>query len=362
MPTDLVILVPGFMGSALLCKRPGRSGELATDYIWSEDLGDILFGDKIDLLQYPAPAEVQVEPKHILDKLVLYNLPLAGTEAYATLRKHLAQLEGYRKERMLKEFSYDWRESIEVSAEKLTRYIMQVVSENRIKSIGLVSHSMGGLICKLAMASSDVLRRYGRLLIYIGGPLQGSMKAYYTLKLFPVLNSAFSTLMATLIYKLREFIGGNAKDRLMQAIRTFPSVYELLPPQWDSAHLLTETGQSRSCVDDALWSEPYRPLVTNARRVQEKLAAIRLDIPTWAIFSSAHDTDQIYRLGGGPPYVFKGDVVETDTRGDGTVTAFSATYGLPTDRRLLVSTGPSKHLDLCRNKEVLTYLEGLVFG
>jgi pimeloyl-ACP methyl ester carboxylesterase len=362
MPTDLVVLVPGFMGSALLYKGPGRSGELAIDYIWSEDLTDILFGDAIDRLQYPAPTGVQVEPKHILNKLVLHNVPLAGTEVYATLRRHLAQLADCREGRMLKEFSYDWRESIEVSAERLVRWIVQVLSENRIKSIGLVSHSMGGLICKLAIASSDVLQKYGRLLVYIGAPMLGSTKAYFTLQRFPALNSAFSTLTVFLIYKLREFVDGKAKDRLMQAIRTFPSVYELLPPQWDSPHLLTETGQGKSCVDDELWSEPYRPLVMNARRVQEKLASIQLDIPTWSIFSSAQPTDQIYQLRGNPPYVFNGEVVKTDTRGDGTVTAYSATYGCPHEMRFLVTTGPNKHLDLCRNKDVLTQLEGLVFG
>lgn len=358
MLPELVVFVPGIMGSALRYTGPGPLGNLVTEFVWSEDVGGILLGKGLDLLSYPTPPGAKISAEYIIEGASLLGVSLPGYETYATLLSRWRDL-AYRQRKTLMEFPYDWRQSISVSASELSHRILETISEKHINSVALVGHSMGALVCRLALGTSPQLRSHVSLLVYIAAPLQGAIKALYTLKISPSLNSAFdwSVRLVRIKDAVTQVSGFNA---LMDTIRTFPSVYELLPPK-ELTYLITETGRHKSCVDEDLWPSHLRLNVERAKHVQNRLAQVRLDTPVVVIYSAAYETDHAYIIRGAPAYQLQEEAVQT-VQGDGTVTVESATHDCPLENRYLVQSQPYGHTTLCRNKRALAMLERLLFG
>ncbi|MBI4841922.1 MAG: hypothetical protein HY803_12770 [candidate division NC10 bacterium] len=113
-------------------------------------------------------------------------------------------------------------------------------------------------------------------------------------------------------------------------------------------------------MDEDLWVDFLRRRVEEAKRVQNSLAQVRLDIPVLVIYSAAHPTAQVYEIEAAPPYRLEGKPRLT-VDGDGKVSVASATHGCPLEQRLLVEKSPCEHLDLCRNDGVLAKLERRLF-
>lgn len=357
VPRRLIVFVPGIMGSALRYTGPGPLGNLVRDFVWSEDVGGILFGRGLDLLSYPTPSGAKISAEYIIEGATLLGLGVPGYETYATLLRRWREL-AHSKRQDLMEFPYDWRQSTSVSATQLNRKIIERVSNKRIHSVALVGHSLGGLVCRLAAGTSEELRRYVRLLVCIATPLQGALKAFYTLKREPSLNSAFD--WSLYLVRVKEAVtGGSRFNALMDTIRTFPSVYELLPPK-ELTYLITETGRTKSCMDEDLWPDYFRSRLDDAKRVQDRLAQVRLNRPVLVIYSAGYPTPQAYLIRGTPPYILD-KLANQMVHGDGTVTVQSATYDCPVEMRYLVKNKPYGHNNLCRNEEALAMLEGLLF-
>lgn len=361
----LLVFVPGIMGSALRYKGPGPLGDPIEEYVWGEDITDLFSSDKLDWLRYPTPKESRVEATHIIERVVFYGVRVLSVEKYASLLSRWRQLANRLGVEFM-EFAYDWRQSILTSALTLTRRVMTVVSRRQIEKIVLVGHSMGGLVCLPALHRSEELSARVSLLVHIATPLRGSVRAFYALKVAPRLSPAADVAIPLMsiwdVYRRFRRQAG-LFDKFMTAIRSCPSVYELLPPK-QIQPLVTDTGRRRGCVEDDIWDRMSRPLINQARKTHNLLAQTqRLVTPLITVYSAEFDTDNTYRVRGNPPYAFDGEVVFDGTKGDGIVTVDSATAWCPPPGRYRETTPPHlRHGDICRNPATLRYLEEQIFG
>jgi len=352
---DKVVFVPGIMGSALRYDGPGPLGNRIDEYIWSEDMTDILSEDKLERLVYPTK-EGSVRGDYVLGETTVYGIPFLGQDVYGPLLRYLYQVAKFNGAEFIN-FPYDWRASNSENATLLTRKLLDEDRRASEPAIVLVTHSMGGFVCQLALANSEELRKRVRLRIHISPPFRGSTKAFWTLKVSPALSPPLDRLLWSLLHTwdLQKVIRGQPTffDQFMQAIRTFPSIYELLPPE-DIAPLVTETGNRISCVDERVWQQTYRHLVENAKAVHHQLAASpELRIPTFVIYSASYSTDQTYLIRNSPLYSARIRRVEDNVKGDGTVTVDSAIHNSSLGARYIEKHGPNNHVSICRNPATL---------
>ena len=129
-------------------------------------------------------------------------------EVYAPVLRHLESL-GYKENRDLFVFAYDWRRSVFENAEALDRFIREKVPNQRVD---ILAHSIGGLVARIYTIQNGGSERVARL-ISAGTPFYGSVKVFETVeKGWGALNAA---------------MGGLAAFR--RTILSFPSVFELMP-------------------------------------------------------------------------------------------------------------------------------------
>lgn len=362
MPADLVVFVPGFMGSALEYSALGPlPGQRVRELLWSENIAS-LNKHKLELLAYPSPGDVS--PTEIIRRSIMQFLMVDfGTELYQSLIRSFDSSYGLDSRLLL--FPYDWRQSIERSAKNLIRTLVDESPWNGKDSVALVGHSMGGLICRLALALSEPLRGRVKLLVYIATPLLGCLRAFWALINEPVLNPRVDRRVQLYLKSwdlLYAFKGqpGLCGD-LSRAFRTFPSLYELMPPE-NEKPLLVHGGGTRSCMESSLWRAADQRMMAQASGVQRALNC-RLDIPMCVIHSQAHPTDYIYSIGSRSVLAVdvrrRGDGAEA---GDNTVTAQSATYGCPQGAIYAEESEPNDHVGLCRNQRVLALVHGRIIG
>ncbi len=222
---DLVIVLPGIGGSMLYD---------GVEPLWDPSLGlagALLHDDakRIDrlaedpgLLDDPS-YESAIQPVGLIERET--TLPgLASVNIYKPLRRALGgNLELYLGDPRVDglpanyfEFAYDWRRDIRVSANRLAALVKRELPKwNGWFSPGgdaktvLVAHSMGGLVAKYYL---DVLGGWEtcRALITFGTPYRGAPVA--------------ATYLANGYQKF-----GVSFDGLTRLIRSFTSVYQLLP-------------------------------------------------------------------------------------------------------------------------------------
>lgn len=212
---DLVVVVPGIMGSVL--ERDGRE-------LWNSSLA--VFGrhamrrlKSLDPLVLPCGIGDEAADDGVLATKLLSGLHLfpglSAIDGYRGLLSFLRTRFDFTGGNLL-EFPYDWRVSIRASAMTLAERIRQGLSEWRERSgnerakVVFVAHSMGGLIARYY---ADVLEgaEVTRALITIGTPYRGSVNAAVTLArgVAPAL--------------------GSLADPLTRLSRSLPSIHQLLP-------------------------------------------------------------------------------------------------------------------------------------
>jgi pimeloyl-ACP methyl ester carboxylesterase len=212
---DVVVILPGITGSQL---------SVDDNPVWalggkSIALGLISLGKRLDKLRLPdgegyADDLRVTAPALMTDLHVIPGLwsPIKG---YDRLTSFFAQRFGASPEEgNLLAFPYDWRLSNEVAAKRLLKTVEPVLERWRERhadaQLVLVCHSMGGLVARWFL---DVLggHELTRWLITIGTPYAGSVKA-----------------LGALVNGLPSKLGPLGPD-LTALVRSFPSVYELLP-------------------------------------------------------------------------------------------------------------------------------------
>ncbi|MEO8278619.1 MAG: CHAT domain-containing protein [Ideonella sp.] len=143
----VVVLLPGVMGSHLTVGRDDR--------VWF-DPPDIATGG-LDKIGWGQPG---VEAEELL------------AMSYGKVCEHLSR--SHRVER----FAYDWRQPIDVLAERLGAYLAQLMKDTDAP-IRLFAHSMGGLVVRACIhkrrsVMDALMARDGARLVMLGTPNQGA--------------------------------------------------------------------------------------------------------------------------------------------------------------------------------------------
>ena len=115
-------------------------------------------------------------------------------------------------------FSYDWRLSNVDNAQKLALFIDEVLATESASKVNIVAHSMGNLVTSryISDGHEQKINKY----IAIAPPFLGSPKVPYVWATGDLLGKWMANLS-----------GVPANFKLLSS--HFPSVYELLPPEWD---------------------------------------------------------------------------------------------------------------------------------
>ena len=197
-----LILVPGLLGSRLC--RPDPADPAKTQVVW---------GTVAALPQFPtirlsheAGASDPIKPCGIVREIVY--LGLYTQDIYAPIIRHLEKT-GYREDRNLFVFSYDWRRSIFDNAGALDRFVREKVPDGKVD---ILAHSMGALVARAYVVHASGAERVARL-FSAGAPFQGSVKVFQTVERgWGPLNVAMGGL-----------------DGFRRTMLSFPSIFELMP-------------------------------------------------------------------------------------------------------------------------------------
>lgn len=314
------------MGSALEFEGVGPLKNVIREYVWDEDLGNLLR----TLSVRPERLNGPLRPVYVLSEIRCFNF-LPKIDFYGGLVSHLRSL-GYRENVNFSLFPYDWRQDNLHSA-RLLLAKMNVLRE-RARRVVLLAHSMGCLVCRLALKLGGVqIREMVDSLVQIAPPTSGSASAYVTLKRFPELHRIVDAWI-----RLRVAVRPDLSVRLHNAVQHFPSLYQLLPPT-GQAFLLTLNGDMFSAFHQDAWPKEVRSHVLNAEEVQKHLTQIGVDSLT-TIYSGVHDTVQQVLVDEHFNVLKK---IKTRTRGDGRVTISSATHDSIETRRRLITDKRGLH-------------------
>ncbi len=211
---DVVILLPGIMGSAL------AKGDEA---VWDLSAGAVgraiyTLGDSIQKLALSSDASTGegVSATHLLSGM--HMIPgLWKIDGYSELAEFIQdKFEAVPGENFF-EFPYDWRLDNRISAQRLQSVAMEWLENWRSRSdckdaqLVFIAHSMGGLVSRYFV---EVLGgwRHTKMLITLGTPHRGSVKA-----------------LDYLVNGMRKKVGPITLLDLTDLLRSFPSVHQLLP-------------------------------------------------------------------------------------------------------------------------------------
>jgi Lecithin:cholesterol acyltransferase len=219
--SDVIILVPGILGSVLV-----KNGREVWGASGSSIAGNLItFGKALGRLELPQGIGHDDPKDGVVAPRVLPRLHMIPTFWKAD---GYGRLAGRLKERFtltqatdeqagnLLEFPYDWRLSNQLNAQRLSQAVIPILerwrraTKNPTAKLIFICHSMGGLVARYFL---EVLgaRELTRKLITIGTPYQGSINA-----LDALVNGLFLGFGPI----------GVSVDKL---VRSFPSVHQLLP-------------------------------------------------------------------------------------------------------------------------------------
>lgn len=215
--SDVLVVLPGIMGSVL--QKDGKD-------VWSSSVRAIARGI---FSRGGSLRSLKLDSDDVDDGIVATRLMpdvhlIPGfwkIDGYSTINKYLHDQFTLKDGENYFEFPYDWRRDNRVSARELDRKSQDWLKSWREKSgnsdakLILVGHSMGGLVCRYYLEALDGWRNT-RALITFGTPYRGSINA-----------------LDTLVNGVRK--GPRGFLDLTDAVRSFPSVYQLLPiyPAYD---------------------------------------------------------------------------------------------------------------------------------
>jgi len=206
---DLVVVLPGITGS-VLTKDGGDlwapSGEALWQYVVSR-------GRSLDALRLP-PHDPNVPPENGIIAADLVQdfhgvFGLGKIDGYSNLAVRICDSFVFDRNNFIT-FPYDWRLSNRVNAGRLKKLVDENLKHLRIvepeTGVVLIAHSMGGLVSRYYL---EVLEGWHDCSAFItfGTPFRGSVNAI-------------------------DYLANGYKNFLMDltnVMRTFPSVYELLP-------------------------------------------------------------------------------------------------------------------------------------
>jgi hypothetical protein len=354
-PTDLVVVLPGILGSTL-----SQDGNL----VWAPSAGSALraistFGASIKRLQLPDGIgddhpQDGVEPAALMPDLHVLPHVWTPVKGYDRLLDRLRSL-GYREARdnpaappgNLLPVPYDWRLSCRYNGQRLGPIIGPALERWRAQGglysdarVVFVCHSMGGLIARWYIekcGGADVTRK----LITLGTPYRGSARA-----LDQLINEAQKGL-------------GPFGINLTGFARSMPSLHQLMPE-----YACITQGDDLARTTDVTLPELDAGEVADAMRFHTELRDAEARRPesleaTHAIVGVRQATATTARLADS-----RIELINTyqgqDLYGDSTVPIVAACRSdVPMDSNTLRRV-PDKHGNLQRNKAALDELEGIL--
>lgn len=158
-------------------------------------------------LRLPPEGDDDLRPCGLVREVVFFGL--YSQEVYRPIIAHLERL-GYRENRDLLIFDYDWRRSVFDNAEALAAFVREKVGSD--KRFDILAHSMGGLIARVYAVKLGGGERIARL-FSAGTPFLGSVKFYESVE------NGWGALNVVM--------GGIGAFR--RTMLSFPSIFELSP-------------------------------------------------------------------------------------------------------------------------------------
>jgi len=296
----ILIFVPGIMGTTL---------HLLGEEIWPPTLTEATLGyHRVDKLLAD-----NVEYGRIIEKVGCFDV-------YGPLVRQFAELgfeeEGTDKRLVL--FPYDWRLDLEDTAKHLAAKL-DAVNNNEVQELHMVAHSMGGLITRLVLETSQFRGRgwFGKLKTFVAlaTPHQGA----------PLALARVLGLDSTLGISGRDF-------RKLSSDPRFPAGYQLLPAP-DEAACWKADDPAVGFVDIYEAGEAARlgldsNLLARARVVHDSLAKgeVPAQVRYFYFAGTGHETVtrvNVSELDGTYPADLM-VITRTEDAGDGTVPLWSA--------------------------------------
>jgi pimeloyl-ACP methyl ester carboxylesterase len=201
-PERPLVLVPGLLGSRLC--RPDPKDPKKTEVVWGT-LSALRQFPTIRLSHEPGAVDL-IKPCGIVREIVY--LGVYTQDVYTPIIRHLEKT-GYRENRNLFVFAYDWRRSIFDNAKALEAFVRDKVPNGKVD---ILAHSMGALVARAYVVEGEGGERVARL-FSAGAPFQGSVKVFQTVeKGWGPLNLVMGGL-----------------DGFRRTMLSWPSVFELMP-------------------------------------------------------------------------------------------------------------------------------------
>jgi pimeloyl-ACP methyl ester carboxylesterase len=350
---DVIVLVPGIMGSVL--QKNGRD-------VWAPSWGaamarfltrGVSFGDLIlreDSLEDDIGdgiAAVRLMPDfHIIPGLW-------KIDGYSKISQTIKTVFDVREGENYFEFPYDWRRDLRVVARRLQRVSQEwlaawrAASGNNDAKLILVGHSMGGLVSRYFLEVLDGWQDT-RALVTFGSPHHGSLNA-----------------LRTLTDGVRK--GPLVLEGLTEVARSLTSVYQLLPiyPCYDAGDgKLSQVGEVKGIPNvDAKRAASalavHREIIRAVEQHQEESDYERGSYRIYTIIGIEQPTLQSARRSR-DAVTFLDTLGGTDRRGDGTVPRVSATPHEFLDAPRDEMYESTRHGSIQNADAVLTHLTGVL--
>lgn len=333
MKDDLVVVVPGIMGTALT-----RDGLDVWD-LTPQALGGALGGRAGKVLKLQKGiGDGDPEPPHALEVgRVIQGARLLPGLVSDTGHGNLAERLGIAPERIAV-FRYDWRLSNRNSAEKLARFVDERLSRwqetadpkrfprARDAKVVFLCRSMGGLVVRYYTEVIGGWQRT-RSVVTLGTPFSGSVKAL-----------RFLTGQA-------RWVPGFLNEWLHEICSTYPSLGQLLPtyrmvldPQWGRIQLSADKpveGLDRWMIEDS--AKLFNDIGKAMRKNDAAYGRERYGL--FAFGGDRHRTDQAVSFSPAGRPTFHPDWSQSSAPRTGTGRP-SATERWRTSRRCRPSGGP----------------------
>lgn len=356
MPPRVAVVVPGIMGSTLSYERnPNRQEE-----IWGENFPmnyRRLLSNPTLLRWNGTPAESSLLENVYISKTVRWRKYRLWEELLRYLRDHP---EFGDQDRCLL-FGYDWRQSLLKTAERLGERLSEhaegIESPGEELRYVFFTHSMGGLVVRIALALGAIDPSKVDRIVHIGTPLQGAPSAF---------RSAYESGSLPFLRELSHLFRGKNAPRffghLLDNVRTFDSIYQLMPPVDHDYMFYTPTHRANPLAEELVPSAK-RELAEQAHellREAEKTISDR-GIESITIYAkySQNTTDIEYSVQqlGAPNRGYEIIEVRGTNDGDGTVPKWSAAGNSSSQQQPLMHVD---HATMCNNHKVVGLLSGVL--
>jgi pimeloyl-ACP methyl ester carboxylesterase len=349
---DVVVLLPGITGSVL--QKDGKD-------VWAVSPGAALralvsFGHSITDLELQDDSNLDdgvTAPRVMPD---IHIIPgLWKIDGYGKVSSYIKRTFDVQAGKNYFDFPYDWRRDNRVAARQLKddsdRWLHEWRKEHPEAKLILVGHSMGGLVSRYFLECLDGWRDT-RMLVTFGTPYRGSLNA-----------------LSFIVHGMRKSLGPITLMDLSKLLRSFTSVYQLLPvyPCYqpaegkDLVRLSDASGIPNLDVQRAQAADAFHREIEHAveKHIDDD-EYMRDRYAIHPIIGTFQPTSQSARTAGDTVEILRQYLGE-DRDGDGTVPRDSATP-IELKREEGAMFAAERHASLQNLDAVLVQLAGLFTG